>query len=132
MLNYVLAYEVKPGENLPGGLPRQSLVVLSPVWRGPALEIEYPDGDTETIWGKTAGGEPCEVRVFWTREKPQDPAVCLAIGGDGGLRAVLSDGGTETSRGLAFLALAASLIPGDVLAAIGPPPPVEAAPLLIR
>jgi hypothetical protein len=131
MLNYVLAYEVKPGENLPGGLPRQSLVMLSPVWRGPTLEIEYPDGDTETIGGRTASGEPCDVRVFWTRENPQDPAVCLAIGGDGGLRAVLSDGVRQTSRGLAFLALAASLIPRDVLAAIGPPPPVEAAPLLI-
>ncbi len=131
MLNYVLAYEVKPGENLPGGLPRQSLVVLSPVWRGPTLEIEYPDGDTETLWGLSGKGEPGEVRVFWTRENPRGPAVCLVIGGDGGLRAVLRDGVTETSRGLAFLALAESLIPEEILAVIGPPPPVETEPLLL-
>ena len=131
MLKYVLDYEVTPGDNLPGGLPRQSLVVLSPLWRGPTLAIEYPDGDTETLWGRTARGEPCEVRVFWTRQDPRRPAVCLAIGGDAGLLAVLHDGARETSRGLAFLALAASLIPGEVLAVIGPPPPQEAAPLLL-
>jgi hypothetical protein len=93
--------------------------------------IEYPDGDTETIEGRTQGGEPCEVRVFWTRENPGGPAVCLAIGGEGGLRAVLSDGVTETSRGLALLAVAESLIPREILAVIGPPPPVEAEPLLL-
>jgi hypothetical protein len=131
MLKYVLDYEVKPGDHLPGGLPRQSLVVLSPVWRGPALTIEYPDGDTETLWGRTARGEPCEVQVFWTRQDPGGPPVCLAIGGDAGLLAVLYDGQRETARGLAFLALAASLIPGDLLAVIGPPPPQEAAPLLL-
>jgi hypothetical protein len=131
MLQFRLAYEVKPGENLPGGLPRQSLVVLSPVWRGSALTIEYPDGDTETLWGLSQSGEPCEARVFWTREDPQGPAVCLAIGGDGGLRAVLSSGVTETSRGLAFLALAESLIPREVLEVIGAPPSAEAAPLLL-
>jgi hypothetical protein len=131
MLQSRLAYEVKPGENLPEGLPRQSLVVLSPVWRGPALKIEYPDGDTETLWGRALSGESCEVRVFWTRETPRGPAVCLAIGGDAGLRAVLSDGVRETSRGLAFLALAESLIPEEVLAVIGPPPPVETEPLLL-
>jgi hypothetical protein len=131
MLPSRLAYEVKPGENLPGGLSRQSLVVLSPVWRGPSLDLEYPDGDTETLWGRTESDEPCEMRVFWTRENPRGPAVCLVIGGDGGLRAVLRDGVTETSRGLAFLALAESLIPREVLAVIGPPPPVETAPLLL-
>jgi hypothetical protein len=131
MLPPRLAYEVKPGENLPGGLPRQSLLVLSPVWQGPALLIEYPDGDTEIIEGRTETGEPSEVRVFWTRENPGGPAVCLAIGGDGGLRAVMSDGVTKNSRGLALLALAESLIPGDVLAVIGSPLPVENEPLLI-
>jgi len=131
MLKYLLPYEVKPGENLPGGLPPQSLVVLSPVWRGPALVIEYPDGDTETLLGRTRRGEPCEVQVFWTRENPRGPAVCLAIGGDAGLRAVLRAEGRETSRGLAFLALATSLIPPEVLAVISPPPPVEDAPLLL-
>jgi hypothetical protein len=44
---------------------------------------------------------------------------------------VLSDGVRETSRGLAFLALAESLIPEEVLAVIGPPPPVETEPLLL-
>jgi len=131
MLKYAVPYEVKPGENLPEGLARLSLVVLSPVWRGPALNIEYPDGDTETLWGRTVRGEPCEVRVFWTRENPRGPAVCLAIGGDAGLHSVLKAGGRETSRGRAFLALAASLIPREVLAVIGPPPPLEAAPLLL-
>jgi hypothetical protein len=71
------------------------------------------------------------VQVFWTRQDPGGPPVCLAIGGDAGLLAVLYDGQRETARGLAFLALAASLIPGDVLAVIGPPPPQEAAPLLL-
>jgi hypothetical protein len=131
MLKYVLHYEVKPGENLPAGLPRQSLVVLSPVWRGPALTIEYPDGGAETLWARTDRGEPCEVQVFWTRENPRGLAVCLAIGGDAGLLAVLKDGERETSRGRPFLALAASLIPTEVLAVIGPPPPVEATPLLL-
>jgi len=122
---------VKPGKNLPEGLPRQSLPALSAVWQGPALLMEYPDGDTETITGRTETGEPCEVRIFWTRENPNGPAVCLAIGGDGGLSAVLGSGGTETSRGLAFMALAESLIPGEVLAVIGPPPPVEPEPILL-
>jgi hypothetical protein len=131
MLKYMLAYEVQPGANLTEGLPRQSLLVLSPVWRGPVLIIEYPDGDTETFGGRTTGGEPCEVQVFWTRENPRGPAVCLAIGGDAGLHAVLKAGGNETSRGLAFLALAESLIPPEVLAVIGPAPPVEITPLLL-
>ena len=131
MLKNMLAYEVQPGENLPGGLPRQSLMVLSPVWLGPALHIEYPDGSTETLWGRTGTGEACEVRVFWTRENPQRPAVCLAIGGEAGRRAVLRGGIRETSRGLAFLALAESLIPPEVLVVIGPPPPVETTPLLL-
>ena len=125
MLKYALSYAVTPGDNLPGGLPPQSLMVLSPIWRGPALTIEYPDGATETLTGRTAGGEPGEVRVFWTRETLRGPAVCLAIGGDAGLRAVLREGTRESTRGRAFLALAASLIPAEVLAVIGPPPPEE-------
>ena len=95
------------------------------------MVIEYPDGDTETLHGRTRCGEPCEVQVFWTRENPRGPAVCLAIGGDGGLWAALRAGGRETSRCRPFLALAASLIPGEVLAVIGPPPPIETAPLLL-
>lgn len=131
MLKSILPYEVKPGANLPAGLPRQSLMVLSPVWRGPVLAIEYPDGDTETIGGRTADGKPCDVRVFWTRENPRGPAVCLAIGGDAGLHAVLKTATIETSRGLAFLALAESLIPREVMAVVGPAPPVETSPLLL-
>jgi hypothetical protein len=125
MLKYLLDYEVQPGENLPEGLPRQSLVVLSPVWRGPALSLEYPDGEVEILEGRTADGQPCEVQVFWTRENPRGPAVCLAIGGDAGLR-VQSE---KSSRGVAFLALAERLIPPEVSAVIGPRPAAET-PLL--
>jgi hypothetical protein len=106
-------------------------MVLSPVWRGPVLAIEYPDGDTETIGGRTTDGESCEVQVFWTRENPRGPAVCLTIGGDAGLRTVLTEGEKETSRGVPFIALADSLIPQEVLAVIGPAPPVEITPLLL-
>ncbi len=122
MLQYILGYEVKPGESVPEGLPRQFLVVLSPIWRGLVLDIEYPDGDTETLEGRTESGEPCEVQVFWTRTDLRSPAVCLAIGGDAGLRTLIREGVGQTSRGLAFLALAESLIPPEVLAVIGPPP----------
>ena len=31
-------------EQLPQGLPRQRLAVLSPIWQAPALTLEYPDG----------------------------------------------------------------------------------------
>jgi hypothetical protein len=125
MLKYLLDYEVQPGENLPEGLPRQSLVVLSPVWRGPALHLEYPDGEVEILEGRRADGQPCEVQLFWTREHPRGPAVCLAIGGNAGLRVR----GEKTSRGVAFLALAESLIPAEVSAVIGPRPAAET-PLL--
>jgi hypothetical protein len=125
MLKYLLDYEVQPGENLPQGLPRQRLVVLSPVWRGPALPIEYPDGEVEILVARCADGRPCEVQVFWTRENPQGPAVCLAIGGNAGLRVL----GEDSSRGAAFLALAESLIPPEVSAVIGPRPAAET-PLL--
>lgn len=131
MLKYLLEYEVKPGDNLPDGLPKQRLLVLSPIWRGPALDLEYPDGDTETIIGVTMSGGPCDVQVFWTRENPGGPTVCLAIGGDAGLQAVAREGNHETSRGLAFLALAESLIPKTVLAVIGPPPMADTTPLLL-
>ena len=130
MLKYLLDYEVQPGENFPQGLPRQSLVVLSPVWRGPALHIEYPDGEEEMLEGRGADGQPCEVQVFWTREDPGGPAVCLAIGGDAGLRTVVRKGTQVLSQGRAFLALAESLIPSEVLAVIGPPPPAGDTPLL--
>jgi hypothetical protein len=129
MLRYLLEYEVKPGENLPGGLPRQRLVVLSPIWRGPALHLEYPDGEVEILVGRRESGKPCDLQVFWTRENPQGPAVCLAIGGNAGLRLLSGEEGGAASRGLAFLALAESLIPPEVLAVIGPRPSAE--PLLL-
>ncbi len=129
MLRYTVAYEVKPGENLPAGLPRQALLVLSPIWRGAFLSLEYPDGDLEILEGRTISGESCEVQVFWTRTDPRGPAVCLAIGGDAGLRRVLGPGREKTAGGLAFLALAESLIPPEVLEVIGPPPAAE--PLLL-
>ncbi len=128
-----LDYEVKPGDNVPEGLPRLRLAVLSPVWRGAALHLKYPDGEVHTLMGRSGpDGESCEVRVFWTRQQPPGPAVCLAIGGDAGLR--LSPAGSQPPEGLPFLALAESLIPPEVLAVIGPPPQTaekEPAPLLL-
>lgn len=125
MLKHLVEYEVRPGENLPEGLPRQRLVVLSPIWRGPTLRLEYPDREVEILAGCDEGGQPCNVQVFWTRKDPDGPPVCLAIGGSAGLRLHSQEEGGKSSRGLAFLALAESLIPPEVLAVIGPPPPAE-------
>jgi len=130
MVRFFLEYAVKPGENLPEGLPRLRLAVLSPIWQGPALYLEYPNGDSETVVGWREAGEACAVQVFWTRENPQGPAVCLAIGGDAGLRAVVREGTQVLSRGRAFLALAENLIPPEVLVVIGPRPPAGDTPLL--
>jgi hypothetical protein len=127
MLKSLLEYEVMAGENLPEGLPRQRLVVLSPIWHGPSLHLEYPDGEVEILVGRGEGGQPCDVQVFWTRKDPQGPPVCLAIGGQAGLRLLMTAEGGKSSRGLALLALAESLIPPEVLAVIGPPPPAEPA-----
>lgn len=131
MVKDLLEYQVVPGENLPEGLPPQQLVVLSPVWRGSSLHLEYPDGEVEVLEGRSQGGKPCDVQVFWTKSDPQGPAVCLAIGGDAGLRVLVNEERGEASRGLAFLALAESLIPPEVLAVIGPPPAAETTPLLL-
>ena len=120
MLKYLLEYQVVPGDNFPGGLPPQQLVVLSPVWRGSSLHLEYPDGEIQVLEGRTESGKPCDVQVFWTKSDPQGPAVCLAIGGDAGLRVLVNEARGEASRGLALLALAESLIPTEVLAVIGP------------
>jgi len=129
MLKHLLEYEVKPGENLPAGLPPERLVVLSPIWRGPSLHLVYPDGEVEILVGQSEGGQPCDLQVFWTRKEPQGPPVCLAIGGNAGLRRLILAEDGETYQGSAFLALAESLIPPEVLAAIGPPPSAE--PLLL-
>jgi hypothetical protein len=127
-MKYWLEYEIEPGENVPQGLPRQRLPVLSSIWRGEALRLEYPDGEIHTLVGWSGPGEggPCELRVFWTRHQPEAPAVCLAIGGDAGLR------NYAPARGLPFLALAEGLIPKEVLKTIGPrPAPEPRAPLLL-
>jgi hypothetical protein len=128
-----LEYEVKPGSNWPQGLPRQRLAVLSPVWRGEALRLKYPDGEIHTLvgWSGAGGGSPCELRVFWTRHRPEGPAVALAIGGEAGVRNFAPPDGREITRGLPFLALAASMIPLEVRQIIGPPPEPEAPPPLL-
>jgi len=120
-----LDYEVRACTNVPAGLPRQRLAVLSPIWRGHELRLEYADG-TEHLLRGWCGPEPgghCDLRVFWTRHQPQGPTVCLALGGDHGLL-VLEPGKTDAAAsGYPFLALAESLIPLEVLAVIGPAPP---------
>jgi hypothetical protein len=122
-----LEYEVRPGSNLPQGLPRQRLVVLSPIWRAPALTLEYPEGEVHTLlgWSGDDPGAACDLQVFWTRQEPTAPAVALAIGGDAGVRQYGSD---TAGQGLPFLALAESLIPAEVLEVIGPAPAAEPPP----
>jgi hypothetical protein len=134
-----LDYEVRSGPNVPGGLPRLRLAVLSPIWRGPALHLEYPDGAVHTVvgWHGPGVGTAFAVQVFWTRHEPKGPAVCLAIGGDAGLRDLgPPDAAADFPRGLPFLALAESLIPAEVLEIIGPAPAPEVErvnpPLLLR
>ncbi len=122
---FILEYEVAPGGNVAAGLPRLGLEVLSPIWRGETLVLDYPGGESHTLtgWQGSGGGGPCPLRVFWTRQRPGTPAVCLAIGGDAGLR------NATRGQGLPFLALAESLIPRQVMEVIGPGP--EAPPLLL-
>jgi hypothetical protein len=126
-----LEYEVKPGSNVPQGLPRQRLAVLSPIWRAPALTLEYSDGEVYTLvgWSGSAPGEPCGLRVFWTRHEPRAPAVVLAIGGDAGVRLCGPAQGNDAFQGFPFLALASSLIPAEILSVIGPEPAPEPPPL---
>ncbi len=126
-----LEYAVRPGSNVPQGLPGQRLAVLSRIWRAPALTLEYPDGVVWILtgWSGNNPGGPCEVLVFWTRSAAAAPAVALAIGGDGGLRHSTSGSGPDSTSGLPFLALAESLIPKEVLAVIGPPPKPKPEPL---
>jgi hypothetical protein len=130
-MHQYLEYEVRPGSNVPQGLPRQRLPVLSPIWRGPALSLEYPDGEVRTLvgWSGSAPGEPCGLRVFWTRHERAAPAVALAIGGDAGVRHLGAGGAERFPQGLPFMALAASMIPAEVLDVIGPAPESEPAPL---
>jgi hypothetical protein len=129
-----LEYEVRPGSNVAQGLPRQHLRVLSPIWRGPALTLEYPDGEIHTLvgWSGSAPGGPCDLQVFWTRPEPTGPAVALAIGGNAGVRdfeAGVAD--SAAAQGFPFLALADSMIPARVRETIGPPPEPEPKPPLL-
>ncbi|MHB9073194.1 MAG: hypothetical protein ACYC6G_06695 [Desulfobaccales bacterium] len=130
-MNHFLEYEVKPGSNVAQGLPGQYLAVLSPVFRAPALTLEYPDGEVYTLvgWSGSAPGAPCDIQVFWTRHKPTAPAVALAIGGDAGVRHCGPGVKDDASQGFPFLALAQSMIPAEVLKVIGPPPEPEPQPL---
>jgi hypothetical protein len=120
-------YEVKPGSNVAQGLPRQRLVVLSPIWRAPVLTLEYPDGEVYTLvgWFGSSPGVPCDLQVFWTRHKPTAPVVALAIGGDSGVRHCGPCDGECASQGFPFMALAHSMIPTKVRLVIGPPPEQE-------
>ena len=132
-MDQYLEYEVRPGSNVPQGLPRQRLPVLSPIWRAPALTLTYPDGEVRTLtgWSGSAPGAPCGLMVFWTRPEPEAPAVALAIGGDGGVRHFAPGAADDTAQGLPFMALADSMIPAEVLNVIGPPPESEPAPPLL-
>ncbi len=128
-----LEYEVKPGSNVAEGLPRQRLALLSPIWRGPALTLKYPDGEIHTLvgWSGSAPGDSCHLQLFWTRHEPSAPAVALAIGGDAGVRYFKTDAADDTAQGFPFLALAESLIPAMVREIIGPPPEPEPQPPLL-
>jgi hypothetical protein len=130
-----LEYAVRPGSNVPQGLPRQRLAVLSPIWQAPALVLEYPDGEVHTLmgWSGAGPGVPCDLRVFWTRHEPAAPAVALAIGGDAGVRLFAPGAAGDTTQGFPFLALALapSMIPAAVAEVIGPPPESEPAPPLL-
>jgi hypothetical protein len=132
-MDQYLEYAVRPGSNVPQGLPRQRLMVLSPIWRGPALTLEYPDGEVCILvgWSGSAPGESCGLSVFWTRHEPTAPAVALAIGGDAGVRHFGPAGAAEFAPGLPFMALADSMIPAEVLDVIGPAPESEPAPPLL-
>jgi len=121
-----LWYEVQPSEHLPAGMAAVTLTVLSPVWQGAELTIDFPDGWQQTLSGRTAAGRPCDLRVFWTEAATGGPPVCLAIGGDGGLH--LREGypgdfaGPQTAAVRPFLGLATALIPRAVRRVIGPEP----------
>jgi hypothetical protein len=132
-MDQYLEYAVRPGSNVPQGLPRQRLVVLSPIWRARVLTLEYSDGEVHTLmgWSGADPGIPCDLRVFWTRHEPGAPAVALAIGGDAGVRLFAPGVADDTAPGFPFMALAASLIPAAVLNVIGPPPGCEPAPPLL-
>ena len=122
-----LCYQVRPNENLPEGMHPLTLTVLSPVWQGPVITLVYPDGFRQALVGCTAGGSACNLQIFWTQSAEGGPTVCLAIGGDGGVRLLEEEEfdwhTLPPGKGRPFLALAESLIPALVTEVIGPAPP---------
>jgi len=135
-------YRVEPNPNVPTGMALTRLAILSPIWEGSELTIQYPEGDEEMLigWTTALGGSPAVLKVFWTRHAEEAPAVCLAIGGDAGLRALSIPAAARPEslelppgRGYALLGLAASLIPVEVLQVIGPTPEMNSRlePLLL-
>jgi hypothetical protein len=132
-MHQYMEYKVRPGSNVPQGLPRQRLPVLSPIWRGPALTLEYPHGEVRTLvgWSGSAPGASCHLKIFWTRHEPTAPAVALAIGGDAGVRHLGPGAAADHAQGLPFMALAHSMIPAEVLKVIGQAPESEPAPPLL-
>ncbi len=121
-----LWYQVQPHEHLPEGMAALTLTVLSPIWQGGEITVVFPDGWVQTLSGRTAAGRPCDLRVFWTEAAVGGPPVCLAIGGDGGIRLLEQPGDGPRTEAFTsvrpLLALAPSLIPEPVLAVIGPEP----------
>ncbi len=122
-----LWYQVRPTRELPAGMAGQTLAVLSPVWQGPEMTVVFPDGWQMTLRGRTATGQPCHLRVFWTEAAVGEPPVCLAIGGEGGLHCQEQPEGSPPEQARVsvrpLLALATSLIPQRVRGVIGPEPP---------
>ena len=53
-----LDYEILPCANVSEGLPRQRLAVLSPIWQGEILLLEYPDGAIHVLRGWSAALNP--------------------------------------------------------------------------
>jgi hypothetical protein len=128
-----LYYHVRPHEYLPTGMRPITLAVLSPIWQGSEVTILYPDGWQQTLIGWTTGGSPCALKIFWTQAPEVGPTVCLAIGGDGGIRILEAAPGNRhdlfPGPARPFLALATGLIPAAVTAVIGSAPPRS--PLLL-
>jgi len=129
---------VAPNPNVPAGMATVRLAVLSPRWRGPRLTLRFPPEKYYVLagWSAVGGGAFCGLELFWTRREEGGPAVCLALGGDGGLKMALCGSGGEEpdwtrAVGYPLLALADRVIPEEVREAIGPPPPETPAPLLL-
>ncbi|MGQ9921331.1 MAG: hypothetical protein ACUVRZ_08370 [Desulfobacca sp.] len=121
-----LWYQVQPSEELPAGMAAVTLTVLSPIWQGVELTIDFPDGWRQILRGRTAAGRSCALRVFWSEVVSGGPPVCLAIGGDGGLQLREGYQGAparqQTTSVRPLLGLATALIPSGVRQVIGPEP----------